>query len=64
MGWVFLAIGLVFILEGLVVALAPSRIEDLLRLIAQLPIDQRRLVGLIAITVGVFLVSLVRITGL
>ncbi|MFZ1347258.1 MAG: DUF2065 domain-containing protein, partial [Tabrizicola sp.] len=37
-----LALGLVLAVEGLVLALAPRRIEDALRLIASLGVDQRR----------------------
>ena len=50
------AIGLVFVFEGLVFALAPSRIEELLRMFAEIPLEQRRLIGLGAIAVGVVLV--------
>jgi hypothetical protein len=38
---VILALGLVLAVEGLVLALAPRRIEDALRLIASLGLDQR-----------------------
>ena len=51
-----IAIGLVFVFEGLVFALAPSRIEELLRMFAEIPLEQRRLIGLGAIAVGVVLV--------
>ncbi len=47
-----LAIGLVFIVEGLVLALAPSRIEEIYRLLCSLPLETRRLMGLLAITTG------------
>ena len=47
-----LAIGLVLTLEGLVLALAPSRIDDVLRMLAEMPVETRRLVGLLAITMG------------
>ena len=47
-----LALGLVFILEGLVLALAPSRLEEVLRLLATLPPETVRLVGLLAMTGG------------
>ena len=58
MSHVVLALGLVLAVEGLVMALAPRRIEDALRLIASLGIDQRRTVGLIALALGVALVWL------
>ena len=57
---VLLAIGLVLIVEGLVFALAPSRMDDLLRLIAQIPIETRRLIGLLALVGGTILVMLAR----
>ena len=56
MSHVILALGLVLAVEGLVLALAPRRIEDALRLIASLGPDQRRVIGLIALALGVALV--------
>lgn len=55
-----LALGLVLAVEGLVLALAPRRVEDALRLLSTLGIDQRRLIGLGALALGVALVWLVR----
>jgi uncharacterized protein YjeT (DUF2065 family) len=51
-----LALGLVLTVEGLVLALAPRRIEDALRLITSLGLDQRRMIGLVALAIGVALV--------
>ena len=53
MTFVFLAIGFVLVFEGLVLALAPSRLEEALRLLATLPVDRRRLIGLGALAAGV-----------
>lgn len=53
-----LAFGLVLILEGLVFALAPSRIEDLLRALAHLPESARRLIGALALVLGILLITL------
>lgn len=53
MTFVLLAIGFVLVFEGLVLALAPSRLEDALRLLATLPVDRRRLIGLGALAAGV-----------
>ena len=50
---VLLAIGFVLVFEGLVLALAPSRLEEGLRLHATLPVDRRRLIGLGALAAGV-----------
>ena len=58
MSHVILALGLVLAVEGLVLALAPRRIEDALRLLMSLGIDQRRMIGLIALGLGVGLVWL------
>ena len=60
MSTLFLALGLVLAVEGLVLALAPRRIEDALALIASLGIDQRRMIGLGALALGVVIVWLAR----
>ena len=57
---ILLAIGLVMVVEGLVFALAPSRLEDLIRAIADIPPDTRRLLGLICVAVGTGLVWLAK----
>jgi len=58
-----LAFGLVLVLEGLVFALAPLRIEDLLKLMATISPDRRRQIGLFAVALGVGLVALARWFG-
>lgn len=63
MGLVVLALGLVLCVEGLVFALAPSRLEDLLKSLAELPVETRRLMGLAALAAGVFLVWLAKTLG-
>ena len=60
MSQILLALGLVLAVEGLVLALAPRRIEDALRLLASLGLDQRRLIGLGSLALGVLLVWLAR----
>lgn len=55
-----LGVGLVAVVEGLVLALAPRRIEDALAAIARLTPEQRRLLGLVAIALGIALVWAVR----
>jgi hypothetical protein len=60
MSFVLLAIGLVLAVEGLVLALAPRRIEDALRLLLTLTEDRRRMIGLVALALGVVLVWLAR----
>ncbi len=58
-----LAVGLVLVIEGLVFALAPLRLEELLALIARLPPETRRLIGLGAVAAGVGLIWLARSLG-
>jgi uncharacterized protein YjeT (DUF2065 family) len=58
-----LALGLVLIVEGLVYALAPSLIEDMLAMLKALPLDQRRLIGLGALALGVVLVAMAKSLG-
>ncbi|WP_276716387.1 DUF2065 domain-containing protein [Pseudooceanicola nitratireducens] len=62
-GLLILAFGLVLILEGLAYALAPSLVERLLQALRDLTLDQRRLLGLSAVTLGVLLVWLARALG-
>jgi len=47
-----LGIGLVLAIEGLVLALVPSRIAELLDLIRQMPVEMRRNLGLGAMALG------------
>ena len=58
MSLVVLALGLVCVVEGLVLALAPHRVEDALRMIAGLGRDRRGMIGLGAVALGVVLVWL------
>lgn len=55
-----LALGLVAIVEGLVLALAPLRLEQVLAALTRMSLDQRRLIGLVAVAVGVGLVAIWR----
>jgi len=63
MGIALLAFGLVLIVEGLVYALAPSLVEDLLAALRTLTVVQRRLLGLVAIAIGLALISLAASVG-
>ena len=53
-----LAIGLVLVIEGLAYALAPSLIERMLDAMRQLSTEDRRMMGLAAMAVGVALVAI------
>jgi len=60
MSWVILGLGLVLVIEGLALALAPSRIRQALDYLASLPPDRTRLLGLAAVAGGTALVWLAR----
>jgi len=60
---IILAAGLVLVIEGLVYALAPSLVEQLLETLKGLPLDLRRKVGLIVVALGVGLVWVAQIIG-
>jgi len=58
-----LALGLVLIVEGLVYALAPSLIDQMLVALATLPPEARRLLGLLALVIGLALVWAAKTLG-
>ena len=60
LGTIFLALGLVLIIEGLAYALAPSLIERMLEAMREMPLDMRRLIGVSAIAAGVTMLWLVQ----
>lgn len=60
---VLTAIGLVFVIEGLALALAPSRVEQVLAFLAALSPEQRRTMGLAGVAGGVLLVWAARGLG-
>lgn len=51
-------IGIALFLEGLVFALAPSRLEDLIVALARLPLGTRRALGLGAMALGLVIVAM------
>lgn len=50
------AIGLVLVFEGLVFALAPQRLEEIIAAISRMPLEQRRIIGLAGVALGVVIV--------
>ncbi|WP_417725886.1 DUF2065 domain-containing protein [Roseovarius sp.] len=58
-----LALGLVLIVEGLVYVLAPSLVEQMLLALTSLPIEARRLMGAIALVLGLILVWAAKTLG-
>jgi len=54
-----LGIGMVFVIEGLVLALAPSFYDQVIEMLAKTPLEQRRIMGLTVAAFGVLIVWLV-----
>lgn len=63
MGLIVFGLGMVLVVEGLALALAPSRIEDVLDLLRRIPVETRRLIGLAAVALGVAAIWLARALG-
>jgi uncharacterized protein YjeT (DUF2065 family) len=63
MGVALLALGLVLLAEGLVYALAPSLVEDLLAALRAMTLEQRRLAGLLAMVLGLCLIVVAHALG-
>ncbi len=61
MGNILSALGLVLVIEGLVYALAPSLVENLLEALKEMSLQSRRNFGLVAVALGVGLVWLARV---
>lgn len=55
-----LALGFLAIIEGLLLALAPSHLREALEMITRMEPERRRIFGLLAVTAGVALVWLAR----
>ena len=53
---ILLGLGFAAIIEGLVLALAPLRFEDILKAMGELSRDQRRAMGVATVAVGVVVV--------
>lgn len=51
-----LGLGVVAVVEGLVLVLIPMRLEDVIKAIAKLGKDQRRIAGLLIMALGAALV--------
>ena len=64
MSWILLGLGLVCVIEGLVFALAPSRLDDLLEAMRNVTVDQRRLIGLAALALGVLFIFIAKSLGI
>ena len=63
MATIFLALGLVLIVEGLVWVLAPSLVEKMLQTLRDLPESARRQVGGLALVTGLILLWIAHALG-
>ena len=63
MSVLILGVGLVLVIEGLVLALLPDRLEELLVRLMSIPPETRRLLGLAAMAGGTILVAISGLTG-
>lgn len=57
---ILLGLAMALVIEGLVLALAPRRLEDLIAMISEVPFETRRMIGLICVGLGVVGVGVVR----
>lgn len=64
MDYLLLGLGVALMLEGLLYALAPGLVEQLLEALRALPQEQRRMLGLGAIALGLALTWLAMQLGL
>ena len=64
MAYIFLALGLVMIVEGLAYVLAPSLIERVLEVLRSLPIPARRQFGALVVVSGLICLWLAFFLGL
>ncbi|MEZ5686050.1 MAG: DUF2065 domain-containing protein [Paracoccaceae bacterium] len=55
--------GLVLAIEGLALALAPSRIEEALEFLARIGPERRRMLGLVSLALGTGLLWALRLWG-
>ncbi|NRB18106.1 MAG: DUF2065 domain-containing protein [Rhodobacteraceae bacterium] len=63
MAMIFLALGLVLIVEGLAYVLAPSLVERLLQMMRQLGLTERRQIGAMGIGLGLILLWIAHLLG-
>ena len=57
----FVAVGLVFIFEGMILFISPKRLKQILKLIDEYTEKKIRLIGLFSITIGLIIISIIRI---
>jgi len=60
MAWLLFGLGMVLVIEGLALALAPARIEDILEFVRKIPDGTRRAIGLGAVALGTLAIWIAR----
>ena len=60
MNELIIAIGLIFFIEGLIIAIFPSRIKNMLELIKNIPDNKLRLLGSIFLILGFLIIWYVK----
>tara|TARA_B100001029_G_C14935847_1_gene380335 strand:- start:1 stop:186 length:186 start_codon:yes stop_codon:yes gene_type:complete len=55
------AIGLVFVIEGLLLFITPNRVKQLLNIINNYSEKKIRLIGLLSIIIGIIIIGLIRL---
>ena len=55
------AVGLVFIFEGMILFISPNRLKQILKLISDYSEKKIRLIGLFSITIGLIILSIIRL---
>ena len=56
-------LGAVLCIEGLILAIAPGRLESVLDILRSMPVEARRLAGMLALAVGVAVLWMARALG-
>lgn len=57
---ILLGLAMALVIEGLVLALAPSRLDEMLAQLAEIPVETRRTIGLVCIGLGVAGVAVIQ----
>ena len=57
----FVAVGLVFVFEGMILFISPKRLKQMLKLINDFSEKKIRLIGLFSITIGLIVISIIRL---
>ncbi len=57
----FVAVGLVFIFEGMILFISPKRLKQILVLINDFSEKKIRLIGLFSIIIGLIIISIIRL---